>query len=230
MKRLLSLALLALSSIAFGATLNPIQLLNPAGSTSGQAIVSTGASSAPAWGGIAVSSLTGLGTGVGTALGATVTGSGGIVLGTAPTITTPNIVGTATNNNASAGSVGEYVTATGTAVSLTTGTAANITSISLTAGDWDVWGSVLWQPAGSTTMTGWNAQISQTSATFSPALPSPTAFTEAFAPPAGSIEAGAVPLQRISVASTTTVFLVANAAFSVSTLTASGILSARRRR
>lgn len=40
-------ALLSLSAVA--TTLNPIQLLNPAGSTSGQAIVSTGATTAPAW-------------------------------------------------------------------------------------------------------------------------------------------------------------------------------------
>lgn len=57
MKKLLTCALLALSSIAFGATLNPIQLLNPASSTAGQAIVSTGASSAPAWGSVAATAL-----------------------------------------------------------------------------------------------------------------------------------------------------------------------------
>lgn len=49
MKRLFAAALLALSSIAFGATLNPIQLLNPAGSTTGQVISSTGATTAPHW-------------------------------------------------------------------------------------------------------------------------------------------------------------------------------------
>lgn len=37
------------------------------------------------------------------------TGSGAAVLGTSPTITTPNIVGTVTNDNATAGSVGEYI-------------------------------------------------------------------------------------------------------------------------
>jgi hypothetical protein len=37
-------------ALAVAATTTPIQLLSPAGSTAGQAIVSTGASSAPAWG------------------------------------------------------------------------------------------------------------------------------------------------------------------------------------
>lgn len=58
MKRLLVLLLLA-ANAAFGATLNPIQLLNPAGSTSGQAIVSTGPSTAPAWAGINAVTLNG---------------------------------------------------------------------------------------------------------------------------------------------------------------------------
>ena len=58
MKRIL--ACLSAALFAFGvnaATLLPIQLLNPTGSTSGQTIVSTGASTAPAWGGVPVSGL-----------------------------------------------------------------------------------------------------------------------------------------------------------------------------
>jgi hypothetical protein len=50
MKRVLFAFMAVFSSVAFGATLIPVQLLNPSGSTTGQAIVSTGSSSAPAWG------------------------------------------------------------------------------------------------------------------------------------------------------------------------------------
>ncbi|WP_088926283.1 hypothetical protein [Burkholderia multivorans] len=57
MKRLFTAALFALSSIAFGATLTPVQLLNPAGSTSGQTIVSTGPSTAPGWASVPLSGL-----------------------------------------------------------------------------------------------------------------------------------------------------------------------------
>lgn len=57
MKRLFIALLSLVTSAAFGTTLNPIQLLNPAGSTSGQAIVSTGASSTPTWSNVAASSL-----------------------------------------------------------------------------------------------------------------------------------------------------------------------------
>lgn len=53
MKRIFAGALAALfCATSFGATLNPVQLLNPAGSTSGQAIVSTGATTAPGWGNV----------------------------------------------------------------------------------------------------------------------------------------------------------------------------------
>lgn len=58
MKRLLTGAVALLLSLAASATtLNPVQLLNPAGSTSGQAIVSSGASTAPAWGAIGYNAL-----------------------------------------------------------------------------------------------------------------------------------------------------------------------------
>lgn len=61
MKRFLTALALSLAcAVSFGATLSPIQLLNPAGSTAGQAILSTGASSAPAWGNVSISTLTGV--------------------------------------------------------------------------------------------------------------------------------------------------------------------------
>lgn len=233
MKRLVATALAAFTSLAFGATLTPISLLNPSGSTSGQVIASTGPSTAPAWTTVTLSGLPGTvaisngGTGatsasaartnlgLGTAAtvntgtsGAAVpllngantwasaqtfsvrptfngatpwdsanlaspastagnlsqfasttsaqlaallsdeTGSGANVFGTSPTITTPNIVGVTNGSNAAAGSVGEYVTASPTGISLTTGTTINLTSISLTAGDWDVSGAVEFSPAG----------------------------------------------------------------------------------
>lgn len=49
MKRLFAAALLALVSAAHAVTLSPVTLLNPVGSTAGQAIVSTGPTTAPSW-------------------------------------------------------------------------------------------------------------------------------------------------------------------------------------
>jgi hypothetical protein len=55
MKRLFAgLALALCAAFAGAATLAPVQLLNPTGSAAGQAIISAGASSAPAWGVVGV--------------------------------------------------------------------------------------------------------------------------------------------------------------------------------
>lgn len=59
MKRLLAAALAAIASFAFGATTVPPSLINPAGSTAGQAILSTGPSGAPVWGAVTLTGITG---------------------------------------------------------------------------------------------------------------------------------------------------------------------------
>ena len=79
-------------------------------------------------------------------------------------------VGTTTNNNAAAGDVGQMITATvaaGAAVSISTGAAANVTSISLTAGDWDVSAVVDHLPAAATSVTILKAGISLSTGAFS---------------------------------------------------------------
>jgi len=160
--------------------------------------------------------------------------SGANVNVTPSQIKTFTTVGTSTNDNAAAGSVGEYVSsniATGSAVSLTTTTTANVTSVSLTAGDWDVWGAVAFKPGGTTSLTVLNASVSTTSAT-NGAL-NAGSFAQ-WATAANVVGANDVYLTlapaRISLAGTTTVYLTATGTFSVSTLAAYGILQARRRR
>ncbi|WP_157380964.1 hypothetical protein [Burkholderia ubonensis] len=166
----------------------------------------------------------------GAAIGGTTPAAGSFTTVTATGTITPSqtsgIVGTTTNNNAIAGSVGEYITATGTGVSLTTATPANITSVSLTAGDWEVHGSIIYLPAGSTTWgNGYQAGFNTTSAT-QPAQPLFVLTQATF--PTGSNQATTIPSQRFSLSATTTVYLVAQAAFSTSTMTATGIIRARR--
>src|ERR1700678_3689978 len=87
--------------------------------------------------------------------------------------TTSGIIGTTTNNAAAAGSVGELMSSIvllGSAVCLTSGSTSNITSLLLTAGDWDCWGSVWAAPAASTLQTQVTFGISQTSVTL-PTVP-----------------------------------------------------------
>jgi len=154
------------------------------------------------------------------------TGTGVLVFGTSPTLTTPNIVGTVTNDNASAGSVGEVTTSAVAAAAITTNTFTNVTSISLGAGDWDVWGSMTTVPAAGTLTTNVAVGVSTTTAT----MPS---TTYSFCIPnagAGAIAGLAAPNIRLSLSGTTTVYLVGIVVYSVSTLTVNGVLTARRRR
>lgn len=160
------------------------------------------------------------------------TGSGALVFGTTPTITNPNIVGTNTNDNAAAGSVGEFVSSTvlvGSAVSLTSGVTANVTSISLTAGDWDVEGNVAFASGGSTITNYEIGAISTTSATLPTAPYGGGGFTLSTPNYAGG-GSNIIPTgrMRLSLASTTTVYLVTNASFGTSTLAAYGFIGARR--
>lgn len=380
MKRILAGALALFSALTFGATLTPIQLLNPAGSTAGQVISSTGSSSAPVWGGVTLSAVTGTlavnhgGTGVSSASGTALdnitgfastgfltrtgagtyafqsttngitlgnlaqaaantvlanatgstanvaafsmpscsasgnnlqwtsgtgftcatgyaltgnplsqfaattsaqligvisdeTGSGALVFGTSPTIGTPTItggtinnatvgqttplagsfttlsstgnftpsqtngiVGTTTNNSANAGSVGEYISSTiaqGSPVAVSTGVATNITSISLTAGDWDVSANITTLPAGSTTQTSTQVSISTTTGTHG-ATSTGASNISAAVTTAGANTSAVVGPFRMSLASTTTVFLVGSSVFAVSTNGIFGTIRARR--
>jgi hypothetical protein len=144
-----------------------------------------------------------------------------------------NIQGTNGTLSAPTGSIGEYVSATaGTgSVSLTSGSQVNVTSISLTAGDWDVGGGILVTPAGTTTTSLENGGINTTSATM-PAQNDGSSSYSIVAIPAGSgggftINPGG---KRLLITATTTVYLVAQCTFAVSTETAGGTLWGRRRR
>lgn len=147
-------------------------------------------------------------------------------------------LGTITNDNAGTGYVGEVVTSTvavGSTVSLTTATSANITSISLTAGDWDIDSSVDF------VLTS----VSGTVYKIGPGLTSATLPTQAGGSGLGTdalaqqmlittTTSGTNSLStttvRLSIAATTTVYLVAQGTFSAGTLTGYGTIRARRMR
>jgi hypothetical protein len=259
MKALLALLSLV-ASTAFGTTLNPVQLLNPAGSTSGQAIVSTGASTAPGWGNVSATALAAqaANTVVANVTGSTASPTAVVVsncVGTSSALNytsgripllngvntwsgaqtfsalitpspTVGIKGTSGNDNAQAGSIGEYPTPTNlSAVSLTSGTATNVSSASLPGGDYDVECTANFVPAASTTWGNIQVGVSTTSAT----QPGLGGYQLIQAPlTAGlrqTIKSGAV---RIQLASTTTVYCVATTVFGTSTMTADGFMRVRR--
>lgn len=147
--------------------------------------------------------------------------------------------GTATNDAAAAGYIGEFLSsavASASAVSLTSATWANVTSILLTAGDWDVWGVVAFKLAGTTTTIGGFASVSTASASGAsdPAASGNTgvswAWSNAIVGNVNFLPAPAILASRFTLASTTTVFLEAYCNFSVSTCGAYGVIYARRRR
>jgi hypothetical protein len=141
------------------------------------------------------------------------------------------VIGTTTNDNAAAGYVGEYVSSQilfTSAVNIpTSATNINVTSISLTAGDWDVWGNVVASPGATTTFTDFRGSISTTSGAppdFSLIATVQASFT------ASNNPGMAVPPQRLSLGTTTTVYLIARVVFATSTMAVAGSLQARRRR
>lgn len=139
--------------------------------------------------------------------------------------------GTATNDSAAVGYIGEYISSNiaSPGSGITSATATNVTSVSLTAGDWDVDVSVLFAPAASTVTTALQAWISTVSATL-PTAPNGGGYVidqEAF--PNGSLQNLHCHM-RVSVAATTTVYMGAQANFTVSTMTAYGFIGARRMR
>lgn len=141
-----------------------------------------------------------------------------------------NKAGTATNDSAAAGGIGELLTAelaVGSATSLVTATAKTIISVSLTAGDWDVNGVVNFLPAATTSLTSHSAGSSSTDNTLGA---DGTLVSDSVAAVVlGSVTLrDAFPTQRFSLASTTTVYLVGSATFTVSTMTAYGSIRARR--
>lgn len=199
--------------------------------------------------------LTGAGTGVLTALGVAV-GSAGSLLTDASSATLTNktfnsagtgnvfqisgvtvsrgqLPGTATNDNATSGNFGEEVISNilvGSAVSLTTATGTNITSLSLTAGDWDVSVLAYFLGGATTNVVNFYAELNAASGTMTFASPNFAGFafgTSGIVPGASTLTCTIAP-KRYSLSGTTTVYFNVYSSFSISTMSAYGIIRARR--
>lgn len=137
---------------------------------------------------------------------------------------TVKAIGTVTNDNAAVGIVGEYVEsvkASGSAVTLTSVNFKTVTSVSLTAGDWDVCGVIDYIPAGNFTSVVSGISIVNNSAGGQDSASELTlSFTSA-------PQRQPTPTIRMSLSGTTTVYLIGYAAFTVG-CTAYGTIRARR--
>lgn len=143
------------------------------------------------------------------------------------------LLGTNTNDAAATGFVGEHVAsavASGSAVSLTSGQYADVTSITLTAGDWDIRGAVHFAgtltAGGTEALTGGIGTTSGNSA--AGIVVGDNNFAGRILPNANSHISHDVPDWRVSIAATTTYYLKAYAQGYSGSATAYGRVSARR--
>lgn len=135
--------------------------------------------------------------------------------------------GTATNDSASAGYIGEYKSASASNVTFTTsGTIEAACSLSITAGDWDL-NAVVTTIANGGTQTWWGMYVGTTSASASGTTYGDTRGE--FTPATSTFNSTAsLPGIRVSVSGTTTYYLNVVAAFSVANSKYYARLSARR--
>ena len=115
----------------------------------------------------------------------------------------------------------------GTPVSLTTATAANITSISLTPGTWDLTGNIYFDFVGAT-VTSIEGAISTTSATISSPPPEEVSAAALNLVSTSADSSLNITRRRVTITSTTTYYLVGRAAFSVGSIDGYGKLLATR--
>lgn len=155
----------------------------------------------------------------------------------------PEYQGTATNDAATAGAIGEMkgpitkVRSAPTSIPASTNVVnvCTTTSITLTPGDWDVRGAVVFVPGATTNITDLRVAVSKTSATLpgtdTTAVPTAGEYTDRKASAAyvpGNDITVPIPSFRVSVSVNTPLFLVASATFTVSTVGVAGSLEARR--
>lgn len=153
-----------------------------------------------------------------------ISGAASMSLGTLDATTLLKGKGTSTNDNAASGYIGETIPfelASGSAVSLTSGTAKDIGTLTLTAGDWMVFWNPMFHPAATTTISTVLGWINIANANVYPGAPNgggvvkqtfPSAFT-----PNDELILGRCS-KRVSLSGTTTINLGAIGYFSGSTL------------
>lgn len=131
--------------------------------------------------------------------------------------------------SAAAGLVGEVMRSTvtsGSAVSLVNGTAKTVTSLSLTAGDWDCRGTLAFLPNAATTISVIAGGLNTTT-NILPGLAS--FFLDApFATGIGA--SNAIAPQQINVSATTPLYMIAQSNFAANTMAAYGTEECRRMR
>ena len=144
------------------------------------------------------------------------------------TIPQPSITGVTNASNAAAGAVGEFMSSSvlnGSAIPIVSGTATNLTSITLSAGDWDVWGNVV--ITANAAMTEAFAWVSTSSAT----QPDDSLLSGPFIGVTAGMSFIAINalMQRFNVSSSTTVYISSYQSGGTSNVFSGNIFARRRR-
>jgi hypothetical protein len=144
------------------------------------------------------------------------------------------IPGTLTNDEATVGKIGEYIcqsVSLNSAIALTSASPIDITSLSLTPGDWDLRATVWFAGNSTTTVSLAQSGISQISASF----PNPGTtdrqnqlFSAPFTPFTSATMSLPPVIIRESLSVPTTIYLVGQATFSAGTMSAFGQICSRR--
>lgn len=142
--------------------------------------------------------------------------------------TTAGIKGTTTNDNGASSYVGEFVSsviASASAVNFANNTNVDLTSISLTAGDWDVWGNLTYVTLGSvpTETFAWINSVSATT-------PDSSLYNAMSVGAITSNVGNIAPSQRFSLSGTTTIYISGAKIGTSGNATVCGGIYARRRR
>jgi hypothetical protein len=140
------------------------------------------------------------------------------------------LLGTNTNDSALAGYVGEYLSTINGSNSLATGVFEDISSVSLTAGDWDVCGIVAFEATSAVTGTILRTGINSTAGNNTTGMVTGDTLTGTPTMPVFGVVINTItiPAFKVSVSATTTYYLKAGATFSAGGIDAYGRLSARR--
>ena len=154
-----------------------------------------------------------------------VTGTGNFVGSNSPTITTPILVGVTDGSSAAFGDVGEFrdSNTSGPTAFSSSSSAQTFQTLSLDAGDWDVYGLFTFTNNGSTT-TYTQSTLSLTTNALNTICSTASSSFSAIA--VGQI--GLFQFGRVSVSTTTNIYLVGFAVYTVATPNGYGSITARR--
>ncbi len=136
--------------------------------------------------------------------------------------------GTQTNTAPPAGYIGEQLSAAATSVSLTNNTAKTITSVALTAGNWDVYVHAIASFTNAGTTWGLDLGVSSTTNTLQGNFGEQKQALEGITVAATGSLGLSVSAFRVSLSATTTYYCVATAFFTAGTCSSSGSIRATR--